>query len=742
MLRQIFRRSSFAVILVILAMTTPQAGFANQQPSQFKPIVATSPGDIGWHGSFTLNGTGKAPETVAIDGNRVYVAGSFSVAGNVLANDIAMWDGIRWSTLGLGLNDHVTTLAVDGRGNLYAAGAFTQAGGKPALHIARWNGQEWFSLGNGTDDEVMAVAVSPTGDVFVGGVFNSAGGVEAHRIARWDGISWSALDSGISSSNSSFSVVLAISFDRFGYVYAGGKFNQADNQPANNIARWDGSNWSALGTGLMGQGGVLTSVNSLASDGRGNLYAGGRFSTAGGISVNNLAKWNGDEWSDVGGGVQSTKNSPILVKSIIADGNDIYISGYFDVAGGTPVASAAKWNGLSFENLKGGFQYEQFIYYVYGMALDRDGRIFAVGSFTVAGGQCANHVAVWDGGNWSGLGEDNSIYGLTSTILSDGKGGLYFSGEFECAGGQVVNNIAHWDGTTWSGLAGGLTSGVNGSYVRTMAVDHNGNLYAAGNFTQAGNTQVNNIAKWTGTEWEALGEGVSANIYSIVVDKQNHLYAGEYFNFGGNNLPIYNAIYRWNGSQWEIFGTGFDNGVTTLAIDNQDHLVAGGLFHKAGGIEARGLARWNGQAWEALVSMDILAPKSIIIDGETIYGINNTVWKIQNNNFMDLGAGFITPSGGAPMINAVVEDDRGRLIIGGYFINFGRGEIKNIARWNGQNWENLGGGIGDGSVSALFMDESGKLWVAGGFNMVGGKVNRGLAYWKEPIIIWLPAITR
>jgi hypothetical protein len=672
----------------------------------------------------------------------VYVAGSFSVAGNVLANNIAMWDGIRWSTLGLGLNDRVTSLAVDGRGNLYAGGAFTQAGGKPAYYIARWNGQEWYSLGNGTDDEVMAVAVSPTGDVFVGGVFGNAGGVMAHRIARWDGITWSALNSGISSTNSGYSAVLAMTVDRFGYVYAGGRFNQADNQAANNIARWDGSKWNALGNGLVGQSGSLISVNGLASDGRGNIFAGGRFSSAGGISVNNLAKWNGDEWLDVGGGIQSTKDSPILVKSIIADGNDIYISGTFDIAGGTPVASAAKWNGSYFENLKGGFQYEQFTYYVYGMAIDRDGRIFAVGSFHIAGGQCANNVAVWDGGNWGGLGEDTSIDGLTSTIISDGKGGLYFSGEFECAGGQVVHNIAHWDGTAWSGLAGGLTGGVNGSYARTMAIDQNGKLYVAGNFTRAGTTPVNNIALWTGTGWEALGDGVNTNIYSVVVDPQNRLYAGEYFNFSGNNLPIYNAIYRWNGSRWEVFGAGFDNGVTALAFDNQDRLVAGGFFHIAGGIEARGLARWNGQAWEALVSMDISAPRSIIIDGDTIYGINYTVWEIQNNSYIDLGLGFTTPGGGAPMMNAVAKDDRGRLIIGGYFIKSGQGEIRNIARWNGQHWENLGNGIEDGSVSALFMDEIGNLWVAGGFNKVGGKVRRDLAFWKEPTNTWLPVINR
>ena len=75
--------------------------------------------------------------------------------------------------------------------------------------------------------------------------------------------------------------------DRFGFVYAGGGFS-ADGGPmtANIIARWDGAQWTALGGGLQGVPTYDAFVNAIATDSRGNLYVGGRFSMAGGTARN------------------------------------------------------------------------------------------------------------------------------------------------------------------------------------------------------------------------------------------------------------------------------------------------------------------------------------------------------------------------------------------------------------------------------------------------------------------------
>src|SRR5260370_30788808 len=67
---------------------------------------------------------------------------------------------------------------------------------------------------------VMALAVSGS-DVYAGGVFTTAGGSAANYIAKWDGSSWSALGSGTGGGNQSVVFALAVSGSD---LYAGGYF--------------------------------------------------------------------------------------------------------------------------------------------------------------------------------------------------------------------------------------------------------------------------------------------------------------------------------------------------------------------------------------------------------------------------------------------------------------------------------------------------------------------------------------
>ena len=64
-------------------------------------------------------------------------------------------------------------------------------------------------------------------------------------------------------------------------------------------------------------------------------------------------------------------------------------------------------------------------------------------------------------------------------------------GDFTTAGGVTVNNIAKWNGSTWSALGTGTDD-----YVVRLAFDSTGSLYAGGNFTTAGGIPANYVAKW------------------------------------------------------------------------------------------------------------------------------------------------------------------------------------------------------------------------------------------------------
>src|SRR6202040_3847677 len=101
----------------------------------------------------------------------------------------------------------------------------------------------------------------------------------------------------------------------------------------NGVAEWDGSAWSALGSGLNPGG----SVEALAVSGS-DLYVGGGFGTAGGLSAKSIAKWDGSAWSGLGSGVNNT------VSALAVSGTNLYVGGSFSSAGGVSATNIAMWD--------------------------------------------------------------------------------------------------------------------------------------------------------------------------------------------------------------------------------------------------------------------------------------------------------------------------------------------------------------------------------------------------------------
>jgi len=355
-------------------------------------------------------------------GTMLYAGGEFTRAGVVAATRIAKWDGAQWSALaglsGEGMNNTVYTLAEydDGTGNaLYAGGVFTSAGGVTVNRIAKWDGAEWWVLdgpsGEGTNDIVRVLAAYDDGTgaaLYAGGNFLSAGGVAVNGIARWDGTQWSALvgPSGVGTDGSVNA--LAVFDDGTGpALYAGGSFTEAGGQPANFIAKWDGAEWSVLGVLL--DDGLYGGVSALAvyDDGSGPaLFAGGIFTTAGGITVDNIAKWTGTQWSALDGSLDIGTDRWVSALTVYDDGNGeaLYAGGKFETAGGVTVNRVARWDGNRWLPLGGpsgvGLDGNDGDYdraaYTLGVFDDGTGEaLFVGGSFATAAGIPSSRIAKW-----------------------------------------------------------------------------------------------------------------------------------------------------------------------------------------------------------------------------------------------------------------------------------------------------------------------------------------------------------
>jgi len=372
-----------------------------------------------------------------------------------------------WSPLplGSGMNDFVRALTTydDGTGPaLYAGGQFTLAGGVTANYIARWDGTEWSPLegpaGNGVDGIVEALTTYDDGTgpaLYAGGYFTGAGGVTANRIAKWDGTEWSALEGPAGNGMDGAVSALTTYDDGTGpALYAGGFFELAGGVPANNIAKWDGTEWSALeGPSGNGMNSIVLALTTY-DDGTGPaLYAGGSFITAGGVSANNIAKWDGTAWSPLEGPSGNGISDRVHALTTYDDGTGpaLYAGGQFNSAGGVQALGIARWDGVEWSPLEGPSGNGMSL--VYALTTYDDGTgpaLYAGGLFNSAGGVTANRIAKWDGTEWSPLEAPagNGVDGvavLALTTYDDGTGpALYTGGWFTAAGGVPANYVAEW----------------------------------------------------------------------------------------------------------------------------------------------------------------------------------------------------------------------------------------------------------------------------------------------------------
>ncbi len=372
---------------------------------------------------------------------------------------------------------------------------------------------EWSRVGNGMNGPVRTLSVLDDGTgtkLYAGGSFTVVGGNFVNSVATWDGVSWSALGSGTNGS------VLALTVFDDGTgpaLYAGGTFTTAGGVLVNHIAKWNGSSWSALGSGTNGD------VHALAvfDDGGGSaLYVGGTFTTAGGASRRYIAKWNGSTWSALGNSVSDS----VFALSVFDDGGgpDLYAGGDFTFAGDTYVLHAAQWDGSAWFAMANGRTSP-----VLTMARsDNEGE-----AALYVGGP--DSVSKWNGTSWSGVNGGVECTGFRcETVVhalatfDDGIGsGLYVGGKFSIAGGTSANNIAKFDGSTWSALGTGVSicGGVSCSpVVYSLAVFDEGTgsgLYVGGSFLSAGGVSVNNIARWACTPTPRPGDCDGDRILSL-----------------------------------------------------------------------------------------------------------------------------------------------------------------------------------------------------------------------------------
>jgi len=663
-------------------------------------------------------------------GPTLIAAGRFSSIDGVAATNIARWDGSTWSPIGPGLFGDVRTLAVFDSGSgpeLHAGGAFPV----PSTCVVRWNGSAWTPVGAAmgntlgpTSVDTLLVYDNGSGPgLIAGGWFDSVDGLLVRNVARWNGVAWAPFGNG----NVLSTFDLCVYDDGSGpALYAGGLM---DFTNSGFIAKLDSQGtWAVQGGAIDG----FVASLEVFDDGSGSkLYVGGAIRSIAGTSVGNygVARWDGAAWS------KPTNGSGLLCKdcggpapfvysmALYDDGSGpgLYVGGDFEFADLERAGNIARFDAGGWSALGAG---ETPTGRTRALAVFDDGAgaaLYAGGNFLGAGGVYSPLVARFDGTTWSAVGGGGAANGEVRALVSydDGTGPvLVAGGTFTTIDGVAASRIARWNGATWAELGGGVLAANGETLVSDLAVfDHGAGpqLYAGGWFTNAGGTAVSNIARWNGTTWLPLGAGLLGSPSAFAVyDSGNGpaLFVGLESAIV-NGAPNIFGVARWNGTNWSGVGGGLWNasGARDLAVYDSGsgpQLHAIGNFKKAGQLDVRGLARWNGTAWSSVGDLTPTAPLASV--GSTL-GVFN--------------------EGGSSVLFAAGFSESASLSSGGVF--------RGVARWDGSAWSGVNGGLSGQALefalsgSAILVDAAtsfgGKFYFAGAFTQAGDTASAYLARW-------------
>ena len=704
-------------------------------------------GDIGtpgnnprWRSMGGMPGTNGAVHCSVVDASgNLYVGGSFTIAGDVRSSGVAKWDGTKWTSISAPLQNGgtVEAMVIDAQGNLYVGGSFREMGGISALRIAKWDGSQWHAMGtglgfNGTyaSQSVKALVIGPNGQIYAGGFFAEAGSTTVNNIARWDGSQWRPLGTGLIDSSPA---VNAMAFDASGNLFATGRFNWlGDNTPiSSGIAKWNGSTWSGVGTGL-GIG------KALMFDATGNLIVAGQFTSAGGVSANNIARWSGTAWSAFGTGLDET-GAGVLALGLAANG-DVLAASKSSIVGDLVHNELMRWNGSAWVNA---IPHPAISGLIRTFKILPNGHFILGGDFQKLGlgGDTfhANYLVRWDGTRFHRFG--NGPNGKVRAAKFAANNDLIVGGDFRTIGGIEASGIARYDGNRWWPLG----SGVDGE-LHSLATGPNGEVFAGGKFNTAGGVASKGIARWDGSQWVSMGGGLDPNVKTMALRSDGALFVGGWFAQSGTGVQL-SGIARWQNGAWfgldggtrGTDGTQPGNGdVTSLAIDAQGVLFAGGHFKRMGthstSTNTGYIAKWNGTVWSSVgptssvllrpfdqsvgIRCIAMSPSGVLHVGmRSTLANSHSLYRLVSNTWQKIGNGFTSDP------DTILFDTASRIYVGGILTLTGlspRHVLRGITYYDGTRWSSMGNeGLGLGMVSpevmAMTLDNRGNLVLAGDF---------------------------
>lgn len=515
----------------------------------------------------------------AFDWNNVYVGGIFTSANGSPAYNIAKWTGTAWSNSPLRFNNVVNVIkgykTTTNINKLYIGGEFTVGAPSPAVYVQAnyaviYDGSTFSQVG-ALNGPVYDVEIFNDSTAYFIGNFTSAGSFVVNYLTKWNGIDFSVVNNELLVSPTKFIVVNPSN------IYFNGSLH-------NNITKFDGTTWDALGFGVNG---VINTMYETVD----SIYVGGKFITVRDVTgiktVNNIARWDKSTslWYSLNYGITGSIATD-EVFTISGFGTNIYVGGKFSSVG-FAVNNIAQWNVSTSSWSAMGDGFNDSVHAIY---CDQS-YTYAGGKFTLAGGLAPlpfKYIARWDvlTSLWSQLTDGINVGSAVYAIKGMGTN-IYVGGKFVSVGlTPIVSaiNIAKWDVNTtlWSAVGSGITGTPPAPLtdeVRTICGDED-NIFAGGSFVGS------NIKRYTSISgtWASIGVGVDNTVNDLKIFG-NKLYVVGKFTFANNIKSNHVAVVDLMTYQWSSFNCGLggnDAEIKSVIVVNESNIYFGGNFMLSG----------------------------------------------------------------------------------------------------------------------------------------------------------------
>jgi len=676
---------------------------------------------------------------------KIIIGGDFTTFNTSSAKSLARinTDGSFDNTfsIGSGANDYVSSFIKQTDGKILVCGSFTTFSGITKNRIVRLNADgsvdATFVTGTGADGVIECIALQSDGKIIIGGQFIKFNGINTKYLARLNADG--SLDTSFDTSIGFNSHVYSVAVQSDGKILAGGNFTTYNSEAKNYIVRINSD-------ASVDESFVTTGFNNIVYkillSGDGKIFVGGKFNKYNNVTKNGIAKINEDASIDESFTIGSGANN-IVRNILILNDKKILLGGDFTVYAGTMRNFIVKINengtidtgfnpGKGFSQSTTSFQQQS------------DGKLVIGGSYVVFNNNVKHYLSRInpDGTLDYSFNPGNAADGTIRNVAVQSDKKLIIVGNFNSFNDSLNNRIARIDSE--GNVDNTLQTGTGADLmVRAVASQSDNKIIIGGDFSTFSGIAKSYLVRLSSTgsidSDFKIGYGPTDPVRGILIQPDGKiLICGDFTVF---NTKTANRILRLNtdGTIDTTFQplSGANNAIYSMKLQPDNKILISGNFTSYDGVSRNRLARINadgtldtsfavGSGANGTVNNMIIQPDGKILIGgnfTTFSGVTSTrIARVNANGSRDIS--FSATVGANAVIETIVMQENGKILIGGSFTKYNNVNRNYIARLNTDGSLDLTfntNSTGANKPIYMLMNQDEKFLVTGDFTSYNSK---------------------